>query len=277
MERLSQLIVKHVQEGKWKAIQLGKDGPPISHLFFADDLVLFTKASFDQVTFLENVFRIFCDSSGQKISKQKSIVFFSRNVHQDRINELGRDMGMVVTTDLGRYLGVPIIHGRITKQMYAYVVDKMKRRISDWSTKYLSMVGRLVLSQSVLSASPLFTMQSAVVPKATCHEIDMLRRKFIWGHSTDRRIHLVSWDKLCQPKGNGGLGGRPAKSYNEAILMKLSWDVFRGHNLLWVDVLSRKYGVNGNSSGVSSLWKAIQTQQENIMKATAWCLGMVQR
>ena len=54
--------------------------------------------------------------------------------------------------------------------------------------------------------------------------------------------------------------------------MKLSWDVFRGHNLLWVDVLSRKYGVNGNSSGVSSLWKAIQMQQENIMKATAWAL-----
>ena len=69
MERLSQLIVKHVQEGKWKAIQLGKDGPPISHLFFANDLVLFAKASFDQVTLLENVFRIFCDSSGQKISK----------------------------------------------------------------------------------------------------------------------------------------------------------------------------------------------------------------
>ena len=67
-------------------------------------------------------------------------------MHQDRINELGRDMGMMVTSDLGRYLGVPIIHGRITKQMYAYVVDKMKRRISDWSTKYLSMAGRLVLS-----------------------------------------------------------------------------------------------------------------------------------
>ena len=56
--------------------------------------------------------------------------------------------------------------------------------------------------------------------------------------------------------------------------MKLSWDVFRGHNLLWVDVLTRKYGViNGNSNGVSSLWKEIQSQQDNIMKATAWALG----
>ena len=59
--------------------------------------------------------------------------------------------------------------------------------------------------------------------------------------------------------------------------MKLSWDVFRGHNLLWVDVLQRKYNVNGNSNGVASLWKAIQSQQDNIMKAMAWRLAMVQR
>ena len=83
MERLSQLIVKEFQEGRWAAIQLGKDGPPISHLFFADDLVLFAKASMDQVVLIEKVFQIFCDSSGQKLSKQKSVIFFSRNVRND--------------------------------------------------------------------------------------------------------------------------------------------------------------------------------------------------
>ena len=56
MERLSQLIVKEVQDGRWKAIQLGKDGPPISHIFFADNLVLFAKASMDQVVLLEKIF-----------------------------------------------------------------------------------------------------------------------------------------------------------------------------------------------------------------------------
>ena len=143
MEQISQLIVKEVHEGRWNAIRLGKDGPPISHMCFADDLVLFAKASMDQVVLLENVFRAFCDSSGQKISKHKSVVFFSRNVNQDKINALGNGMGMVVTNDLGKYLGVPIIHGRITKQMYAYVVDKMKMkiRISDWASKCLSMAG----------------------------------------------------------------------------------------------------------------------------------------
>ena len=55
--------------------------------------------------------------------------------------------------------------------------------------------------------------------------------------------------------------------------MKLSWDVFRGHNLFWVDVLQKKYDVHGNNNVVSSLWKAIQSQQDSIMKAMAWALG----
>ena len=56
MERLSHLIIKEVQEGNWNAIQLGRDGPFILHMFFADDFVLFAKATIDQVELIENVF-----------------------------------------------------------------------------------------------------------------------------------------------------------------------------------------------------------------------------
>ena len=101
----------------------------------------------------------------------------------------------------------------------------------------------------------------------------MLRRKFIWGQTNDRKIHLVPWDRLCQPKCNRGLDIQLGKSYNEAIIMKLSWDVFRSHNSFSVDVLQNKYEVHGNNNGESSLWKAIQSQQDSIMKAMAWALG----
>ena len=137
MERLSQLIAKEVQEGRWKAIRLGKSGPPISHIFFADDLVFFAKASMDQMVLFEEVFQIFCESFGQKISKEKIVAFFSHNMRSDQIHALGEEMGVVVTKDLGTYLGVPIINGRITKQTYGYIVDKMKKRIADWASKCL--------------------------------------------------------------------------------------------------------------------------------------------
>ena len=46
MERLGHIISQAIEEGKWKPIT---HGPPISHLFFVEDLVLFTKASESQM------------------------------------------------------------------------------------------------------------------------------------------------------------------------------------------------------------------------------------
>lgn len=47
VERLSQLIDYVVNSNIWKPIQLNKKGPKLSLFFFADDLVLFAKASLE--------------------------------------------------------------------------------------------------------------------------------------------------------------------------------------------------------------------------------------
>ena len=49
MERLSQMISIVVDNQLWKYIQLGKNGPKVSHVAFANDLFLFAEASVDQV------------------------------------------------------------------------------------------------------------------------------------------------------------------------------------------------------------------------------------
>ena len=115
-----------------KLFSLGKGGgAPISHMFFVDDLVLFTEASVEHVVLLELVFQTFCDSSRQKISKEKSVIYVSHNVKHDKAKALGDGMGVVVTKDLGRYLGVPNINGRVTKRTYGYIVDKMRKGTVD--------------------------------------------------------------------------------------------------------------------------------------------------
>ena len=66
---------------------------------------------------------------------------------------------------------------------------------------------------------------------------------------------------------------RPAKCTNEAFIMKLSWDVVRNSQSLWVDVLKAKYDVGSWSGQVCCLWKAIQKQEQQVLKGVAWVIG----
>lgn len=49
LERLADLIGKKVEQGRWKPMQLVRKGPKLSQMSFADDLVLFTEASIEQI------------------------------------------------------------------------------------------------------------------------------------------------------------------------------------------------------------------------------------
>ena len=52
----------------------------VSHLFFANDLVLFGKADMKNCLSMMDALEGFCGVSGQKINKEKSRVYFSPNV-----------------------------------------------------------------------------------------------------------------------------------------------------------------------------------------------------
>lgn len=49
MKRMSQYIDQLVGSEAWRLILLSKRGPKLSHLFFVDDLILFSEALDSQV------------------------------------------------------------------------------------------------------------------------------------------------------------------------------------------------------------------------------------
>ena len=177
---------------------------------------------------------------------------------------ISRRSGFQVTTDLGRYLGVPLLHHRVTKQTYSYLVENMQKRLAGWKTGNLSLAGRITLCKAVLATIPLCPMQAAAIPKQTCREIEKVCRRFIWGQQEGRdKIHLINWNTICKPKEEGGLGIRKMEAMNKAFIMKLAWGMLQ-ENSLWVQFLKDKYLSSNRGGGHpvatsrdSVLWKFI--------------------
>jgi len=59
MEKLSVAINSAVNQRRWEPIQIINGGPQVSHLLFADDVLLFTKAKTSQFHFMHNLFERF--------------------------------------------------------------------------------------------------------------------------------------------------------------------------------------------------------------------------
>jgi hypothetical protein len=85
-------------------------------------------------------------------------------------------------------------------------------------------------------------MQCTPLPAKVCDNLDALNRNFLWGSTVDKRkLHLVNWKKVTQPKRFGGLGLHSAKVRNTVSMAKLVWRASKDENGLWATVIRNKY------------------------------------
>ncbi|XP_061350094.1 uncharacterized protein LOC133295304 [Gastrolobium bilobum] len=281
MERLAHLISQAVDHMRWKPVRIKRGAPQISHLFFADDLLLFAEASQEQVLIIQQALHIFCDSSGQKVNHSKTRVFFSQNVGHTQAKHLSGLLGFSLTADLGRYLGIPLHHKRVGRSSFFYVLDRMSSRIAAWNHASLSLAGRVTLSKAVLLAIPSYPMQVCSLPQVTCEEIDRKIQNFVWGSSPhSRRSHLVAWKQICMDKKNGGLGLRSMREMNSAFIMKVGFNLVAHPDALWSKFLRAKYNVEAGMTPIihapnssSQLWKGITRHWNIIMDHSRVQLG----
>ncbi|XP_024195608.1 uncharacterized protein LOC112198716 [Rosa chinensis] len=236
----------------------------------------------NQAYTLKSCLDAFCSLSGQTVSYEKSLIFCSPNTCKRLAYEISRTCGSPLTTDLGKYLGMPLIHSRVNKHTYDSLFDKVQSRLSSWKSKVLSMAGRLTLLQSVTYSIPIYAMQTAKLPVSLCDRIDKLNRDFLWGDSNEnKKVHLVGWETVCQPKKLGGLGIKKTADMNQAMLAKASWRLFQHDSGLWASIYSEKYLKNCCITGdnylpppdCSSTWRSISYGAVMLRKNLKWRVG----
>ena len=264
MEALSHLIKNQVEEGNWQPIHVSRGGLGISHLLFADDVLLFTKASASQVRLVSKTLQVFCRSSGLKVNVYKSRAMCSALVSRQRRDLFTSISSIRFASDLGKYLGFPLLSTKPKRRDLAFIIDKLNLRLASWKGKLLNKAGRLTLAKSVLASIPVYCMQSLWIPSTICEDIDRVTRRFIWSkRNFEKGLHLVHWDLVTKSKAVGGLAIRKAREVNISLLGKLLWALFHEPYKLWVQVLANKYLQDGSifdvgcSSNSSHVWKAI--------------------
>ncbi|XP_024004984.1 uncharacterized protein LOC112082115 [Eutrema salsugineum] len=180
MNVLSKKIDKAASERKISYYPGCKD-MELTHLCFADDLLVFVKGDKQSIVGTLEVFNSFATQSGLHISIEKSTVYMA-GIEDDLRAEILREFPFEIGNLPVRYLGLPLLTRKMSKIDYTPLVEKIRSQIQSWSAKHLSFGGRLQLLRSV--------------------ELNGKKAK-------------VSWSIVCSPKQEGGLGIKPLEMVNK--------------------------------------------------------------
>ena len=233
MEVLSRIIEEKCSQKVWTPLKASSSGPIFSHLFFADDLLLFVRANEENCGSVREAIEEFCSLSGQRVNFSKSKVFFSPNVDHEQRDFLSNILGFRSTSNLGSYLGFPLRNAGSSNQDLNFVLSRVEQKLVGWKSNLLSFAGWQVLIQASISSIPSYIMQSVLLPSRILDKLDKISWNFLWGSSDSRRkMHWVGWDKVTKPKVEGGLGIQTAKGRNMAYLSKLNWRFHEEKNAL---------------------------------------------
>lgn len=127
-----------------------------------------------------SILNLYEKCSGQVINKSKSAVLFSRNEHRYEKNEIKQLLEIQRETMNEKYLGLPDHVGRDRVQTFAYLKDRISKRIQGWKEKLLSWAGKEVFIKAVAQTIPTFAMGCFDLTKSLCDQISSMICRYWW-------------------------------------------------------------------------------------------------
>lgn len=150
----------------------------LTHLCFADDLLLFFEASLLSLNIVKSALMEFERISGLKANSTKNSFFcsgISTRMKNSLLNSLQMEGKLPVW-----YLGVPLISSRLSAADCRMLIEKITSRIDSWTSKNLSFAGRLQLLSSVLFSLQVYWTSMFISPKGIIKDITKKFNRFLW-------------------------------------------------------------------------------------------------
>ncbi|XP_075096138.1 uncharacterized protein LOC142174244 [Nicotiana tabacum] len=172
-----------------------KWSPKINHLAYADDMIIFSSSDETSLMLIMQVLNAYEAASVQLVNKTKSAVYLHHLTVMEVVSKVESITGIHRNDFPIIYLGCPIFYARRNLEYYQPLITKVMDKLQSWLHKLFA--------------------------------------QFFWSSSvggTSR--HWASWNTLCMPVEEGGIGFRSLHDVAKALFSKLWWN-FRTKPSLW--------------------------------------------
>ena len=233
MECLSRLLLSRYESGSI-GFHPNTASLKISHLMFADDVMIFFDGNANSLHGISECLDDFASWSGLCMNTSKTELFTSGLDHTESTAIAAFEFpdGQFPI----RYLGLPLMNRKLKISEYSPLITKLTLWFQSWSANYLSFAGRLQLLKIVIFGTVNLWISAFILPKGCIKNIEAMCSRFLWSGSLDKKaIAKMSWTTVCLPKEEGGLGLRSLLVWNQVLCLRFIWRLLSKTQSLWVD------------------------------------------
>ncbi|XP_074289181.1 uncharacterized protein LOC141614323 [Silene latifolia] len=206
----------------------------LTHLIFADDLLVFVRGDLPSVVAVKNCLSLFSRYYGLTPNVSKTNIYFA-GIRSDVQAMILSETGFVVGSFPFKYLGTPLHSSRLTADLFLPLMAKIKGRLGDWASLQLSYAGRIQLINTAIFGVEAFWCACLLLPRGVVRNLEKTCRQFFWGTESKRRMIFYSWDKVCRSRDQGGFDIREILSWNKTLMLKVFWSFSYHCTSIWMN------------------------------------------
>ncbi|PKU67715.1 Putative ribonuclease H protein [Dendrobium catenatum] len=230
----------------------------ISNLLYADDVLIFGEATLENCNLLVSILNDFATGSGLHVNYDKCAIMFPK--HFNNQQAICQALSIHNITSKITYLGIPLSFHRLKIEDYMPLMDSLNKKFSGWKANLLSLAGRLQYMKFTIQNTIAYWIRGAILPKSVHKFFKKTSSRFLFfGEvNSNKKLHMIAWNKVCLPFSKGGLGiySIPAMQFSYIFSVILRMYNCSSPLSAW---LLNKYRSPWNPSitAASNIWKSI--------------------
>jgi hypothetical protein len=198
---LSALLRQGMMQQAITPIKICPRAPGVSHLLFADDTLLFFKASNDEAHQVRRLLDAYGKATVQLINHAKCSVMSSPGCPASRQEEIRTTLQIQKPEFENKYLGLPTPKGRLNKGKLQNLQVRFTKRFMEWGDGLPSQAAKEILIKAVAQSIPTYIMAVFKLPLGLCDELNRMVCNYWWGSKDGaRKTHWKGMEIIDETK-----------------------------------------------------------------------------